>query len=292
VARAAGQQQDATTPYVLVRILEVHPEPVSWSVQAWLYTQGPGSVPEMLFDSEMQYAANDSIGLVNELLVRLLNRNLDEKNAVIAFLVPRTLLCEAIEAWRPAPPPSWEPALGAYFAVTIRPSERWTNPLLRPFIQRNWQALKGIAGGMLELVDMSALGDEAGARAVWLSGDEKAGPTMLTRFRRSRVPCAVLATPPPQRREAAPGLFDAVLDSGIPVVIWTRDAARWTAASLREEVETLFGETHVLELPRRVRDMGAAQAGDDDDDCRRLALIWDAAEFPPPDHDEDNRAVL
>ncbi|MBV9880365.1 MAG: SIR2 family protein [Gemmatirosa sp.] len=274
---------DALVPYVLVRVLE---SPVSdgWSAQAWLFAGD--DVPEPLFEEEQHYARGDSATLVADLTVELEDRDVDARDAVVAFLVPRRVLCEPVDEWRSSGLHR-EPAIGTRWAVTVRSLERASHPdgrLARRRVQRAWGRLKAATEPLAPLVDLAALATTPGAWAVRLDPADARDDRLVETLRKSGVGCVVLAAPPPACRGAAEDLLDAVLQAGVPVVVWMRGPA---PADLRAEVERLVSQASVVRLPYRILDHRKGT-----DRGAGLTLLFDAADYAPPDQDDDNRAGL
>lgn len=276
----------AAPPYALVRILELDAE--RWGVQAWLFEKGPASVPEPLFSDEREYDPSRCSDLVRDLMLELLGKQFDPARSVIAFLLPRTLLWEKVEAWRAEPEPSFEPMLGTSVAVTVRPQR---NALQQQYVRRFWETLRDNADQDLQLIELAQLAGAAGGRAVWLRPDDPAAAGTVRRLRESEVTCAVIAAAPPAPAAPSP-LFDVVLAAGVPVVLWVRDASGAGGSLEPADVAQLIGAP-ILDLPGRLRRLRA----DEDDQGvtglgSRIGLIWDAAEYVPPDLDPDNRAIV
>ena len=276
--------QRPQSPYVLVRILLTAGEK-PWSVQAWLFASTPQ--PVALFDDERPYAPSESEQLVKDLLDGLARRHVREEEAMIAFLLPRALLNEDMHRWRPAVELGTEPALGSTCAVTVRPLERSTAERPRRFVQQQWQSLKG-ATGPLAFADVTKDDDPSMPAAVWLTPDVHAGGGLVKRLRRWGVSHAVLAGLK-TLDSGAPGaaLYDSVLQAGVPVIVWVRDSHGLSDADIRALVQT----EPLLELPRRLRERrGLEEEREEIGVASSLALVWDDADYLPPDQDPENRA--
>ena len=276
--------QRAAAPYVLVRILPTAGEK-PWSVQAWLFCTQPQPVP--LFDDERLYAPTESEQLVSDLLNGMATHDVDESEAIVAFLLPRALMREEIHRWRPAMELGSEPALGSTLAVTVRPLERTKAERARRFVHQQWQALKS-SKGALEFADLSKEDSPAAPVAVWITPEIRGGTGLVQRLRRWGVSHAVLAGLG-SLEGSAPGavLFDSVLQAGVPVIMWVRDADALSEGDIRALVKA----NPLLDLPRRLRERrGLEEERSEVGFGSKVALLWDAADYLPPDQDPDNRA--
>ena len=274
--------QPPAAPYVLVRILSTAGEK-PWSVQAWLFSKQPQPVP--LFDDERPYAPTESEQLVSDLLNGMATHDVDANEAIVAFLLPRALMREEIHRWRPAM--ELEPALGSTFAVTVRPLERTKAEHARRFVQQQWQTLKS-SKGALEFADLSKDDSPAAPVAVWITPEVRGGRGLVQRLRRWGVSHAVLAGLG-SLEGSAPGavLFDSVLQAGVPVIMWVRDAEALSEGDIRALVKA----DPLLDLPRRLRERrGLEEERSEVGFASKVALLWDATDYLPPDQDPDNRA--
>ena len=278
-----GSQRPAA-PYVLVRILATAGEK-PWSVRAWLFSTQPQPVP--LFEDERLYAQTESEQLVTDLLSGLATHDVDEREAIVAFLLPRALMREEIHRWRPAMELGSEPALGSTFAVTVRSLERTTFDRARRFVQQQWQTLKSTKAA-LEFADLTKEDLPAAPAAVWITPEVRGGAGLVQRLRRWGVSHAVLAGLG-SLEGSAPGavLFDSVLQAGVPVIMWVRDAD----ALSEGEIRALVTANPLLDLPRRLRERrGLEEERSEVGFGQKVALLWDAADYLPPDQDPENRA--
>jgi vWA-MoxR associated protein C-terminal domain/SIR2-like domain len=276
----------AQDPYVLVRILEIV-DAKSWSVQAWLFTSTTDQ-PQALFENERSYAPTESERLVSDLLSELSSRAVDENQAIVAFLLPRGLLNQEIDRWRPALELSQEPTLGSVYAVTVRPLERTQAARARQYVQRQWNSLKDVAPNPLQFANLESEDAPAPPAAVWITPDVPGGPGLIQRLRRWGITHAVLTGPPGASPGGMAALFDNVLQAGVPVVVWIREPAGLSA----DDVRDLVKGPPLLDLPHRLRaTRGREEERNESGLGSRLALLWDAADYTPPDHDPENRAV-
>ena len=277
--------QPRLAPYVLVRILSIAGEN-AWSVQAWLFAASAQPLP--LFEDERQYAPTESERLVADLLDGLASHDVPEQEAIIAFLLPRTLLREDIHRWRPAMELGTEPALGSTYAVTVRPLERTKAERARRFVEQQWTSLKG-AKGALAFADLSKEDAPARPAAVWITPEVRGGAALVQRLRRWGISHAVLAGLGTLDTGApGAGLFDSVLQAGVPVIVWVRDAD----ALSEPDIRALVTAEPILELPRRLRERrGLEEERAEIGVANKVALLWDAAEYLPPDQDPENRAM-
>ena len=273
-------------PYVLVRVLSVAGEK-PWSVQAWLFKGAISPTP--LFDDEGSYASAESERLVADLLDAMARHDVSADDALVAFLLPRSLLREEIHRWRPTGPFGAEPALGATYAVTIRSLERSREDRFRKAAAAQWRSLQS-AQGALQFVDLANNAAPSGPAAVRITPAVRGGTGLVQRLRRWGISHAVVAN----ESGAGPyaSLIDNVLQAGVPVILLVRNADTLSDDDSRE-LEQLITENPLLELPRRLRERRSQEEerAEDGLGCR-VALLWEVADYLPPDQDRDNRAIV
>ena len=111
----------------------------------------------------------------------------------------------------------------------------------------------------------------------------------MQRLRQWRISYAVVAN----ESGAGPptSLIDSVLQAGVPVILLVRNADALSVDDTRE-LEQLIAANPLLELPRRLRALRSQEEerAEEGLGCR-VALLWDVADYLPPDQDPDNRAL-
>jgi NTP-dependent ternary conflict system VMAP-like protein/SIR2-like protein len=272
--------------YVLVRLDTAGAD--LWRGQAWLFS---GSEPWKLFEDEQNWARGDLPTLVYDLLDRVAALELQPANTMIAFMVPRALLVEAIDLIEPAVEFAREPPIGATLPVTVRSLERLKFRANMRRLGTTWQALKPTIASAWALDDR--LPTQTPGAAVWLNASD-AGPDLAARLQQYGVTCAVLATPPASIAGAEGNdLFNYVLQAAVPAVVWLREPAAADMTTARARLADLLGGA-TGSLPQRVWQLRqAARTGADPTHpglC--LVLLWDDADRLPPDEDPANRAAV
>jgi hypothetical protein len=279
----------AADPYILLRVVEESSG--RYRAQAWLFAS---DVPEKIFGDERVCTRPELLPIVNDILNTLEALEVDPDRATLAFLLPRDLLVEEVDQWQPVEMVAELP-IGATYAVNVRSLERLSYQRSMRRLRRAWQSLQSAGEVPLTVADVAALAGGTGSRAVWLSPEDGSRPGIAQTLEASGISCAILAgTPPAQPSEPVRDLFNAVLQAGIPVVLWVRDPASRDLGKARAKVEELLAGTPARTLSQRIRlqRRAAALCSDPDHPGRCLTLLWDDPERLPPDQDPGNRAVV
>lgn len=274
----ARNERKARASQALVRIVP-HPTTAGeWLVHAWLWS---GDLPEALFGSEgRRFDDKQPESVVLSLLEELEAREVDPDGASLSFVVPRVLACQAIDRWSLPAGVATDPPIGATYMVTVRSLERLEKPpLVRRRLRRAWDELKNRAAEVLAVLDPHApvpLKDRV--HAAWIDDATALRQDLGTTLQAQRALCAVLRTPP---CATAIDQLTAVLDTTTPAILWHRDAAA-DPADVEASIRTLLESAPISDLPRRLRE--ARKEG------VNLTLIWDNADYPPPENDADAKA--
>jgi hypothetical protein len=256
VARDAVKQERVQ---LLVRIQSRNSStPAQWLVHAWLW-KGTRS-PESLFGPEgKSFKEGGTDDVVYDLIDQLEARRVNPDLTSITFIVPSSLACEPIHTWRLAGGQR-EPPIGVTYTVTVRPLERLERaPLFRRRFKTAWDELKKRAAEMLDL----AKGD---AQIVILS----------------EAPCASSMAP-----------LSAVLDTPVPAIVWSADSST-DPRGAEKALRTVLESGPISQIPDRIRQARRDAFGDTTGAHRgmQLTLIWDDADYAPPDQDPASRVRL
>jgi len=287
---AARQASRAAPTHVLVRIASADSASGEWLVHAWSWIGA--NVPDALFGPEgRRFKSGDSAALVFDLVDELEARSVDPELTTIAFLVPSALACEPIHDWRLAEEVPGDPPIGASYTVTVRPLERLRNPIVRRRLKRAWDELKRRATEMLTVLDPNATVAPAAVGAMFLDTAGALRRDLGETIEKRGVRCIVLRQPP-----SASDLthLSAVLQTTAPAILWRRDRPGDPAAD--QELRDLLEGGAVVELPKRIRD-GRYEAFRDEPPAganagMSVTLIWDDADYLPPEQDPQARAKI
>jgi hypothetical protein len=104
------------------------------------------------------------------------------------------------------------------------------------------------------------------------------------------VRCVVLREPP---CATALGQLTAVLETTAPAVLWYRDSGA-DAADVEKMMREILLSGSIADLPRRIRDerLEAFLDGTGTHRGTNLTLIWDDADYLPPENDPAARAKV
>ncbi|HEX6904538.1 MAG TPA: SIR2 family protein [Thermoanaerobaculia bacterium] len=278
----------ARDPYVLVRLAEEASG--RFRAQAWLFDS---ATPYKVFPDERYYARPDFGILVNDILVPLEALDIEPERSMLAFLLPRCLLVEAVDQWQPSELVAELP-IGASHRVSVRSLDRLLNKRSMSRLRQKWKSLQKVRNVSLSIGDLTALKGSPSPRAVWLSPDDGSLPGIVSDLK-GKVVCAVLAgSPPAAPVEPMRDLFNAVLQAGVPVILWARDPIGRDLIQTRANFEKLLAHVPVQRLAEQVRNhrREAADDGDPSHPGRCLTVLWDDPEHLPPDQDPNYPAVV
>ncbi|MGQ0649602.1 MAG: VMAP-C domain-containing protein, partial [Gemmatimonadaceae bacterium] len=286
----ARAESSARPTQVLVRIV-AHPKTAGqWLVHAWSWS---GDVPDALFGPEgRSFDDKKPEAVVMDLLEELEAREVDPDRTSISFLVARALACEAIDRWGLPPGVANDPPIGATYMVTVRSLERLEKPpLIRRRLRKAWDELKKRAAEVLAMLDPKAPPPPNDAvHAVWLDAPTALRKDLGMTLQQQRAVCAVLRDAP---CATALDHLSAVLDTTTPAIMWYRDATA-SAAHVEMAIRTLLESVPISELPRRLRE--ERQDAFDQDSATHpgvnLTLIWENADYLPPEYNPDAKAKL
>lgn len=269
--------------YVLVRLAGVEDR---WRGQAWLYRR---RAPERLFPEEWELDRAGLPGFLYALLDALESLEVAAESTVLGFMVPRALLCESIDQWRPAQEFQPEPPIGARYQVTVRPLERIAYPRSLRTLRARWSQWRTGLDAALALVEPAG----GGPGALWLAEPCPDECLWLT-LSQGAAGCAVLAHPPPaQPVDIKRDLLSHVLQAALPVALWLRPPAGDDPQRARDWIGDLLRDIPAGRLPQRVLERRAAAAtGQESQPGRCLTLVWDDPDHLPPDLPAGNRTVL
>lgn len=286
--RGFPRQVPDSDSYVLVRVATETSG--RFRAQAWLFT---AAIPYKLFQDERECCTHQDFSvLVNDVLGTLEALAIDAEKSMLAFLLPRSLLVEAVDQWQPSALVAELP-IGATHTVGVRSLERLSCRTCMTRLRNTWKSFQAAGASGLTMGNLTNPAGCAGYQAVWLSAEDGSRPGIIQELTERKVVCAVLAGAPPADPPER-DLLNAVLQAGIPIVLWARDLAGHDAMQARARFESLLARTPVRKLAEEVR-RDRRQAADGPDPYhpgRYLALMWDDPERLPPDQDQNNRAVV
>jgi len=272
---------------VLVRVRPAPDGSGEWLVHAWSWSGT--HLPESLFDAQgRKFRVGDSEEVVYALLYELESRDVAPELTSIAFIVPSALACEAIHNWRLSGSVAKDPPIGAKYTVTVRPLERLERqPLIRLRFKKAWDELKKHARDVLAVRDATAAAPLAGVPALLLdtAAALKSDFTDLLEKRGAR--CLVLRDAPTLDQLAA------LLDTTTPAIVWSHGRAA-DPAGIETTLRDLLESVPVESIPRRIRDerLAASRDATGKHHGANLTLIWDDADYVPPEQDARARARL
>jgi NTP-dependent ternary conflict system VMAP-like protein/SIR2-like protein len=288
---ATARATEAVLPvHVLLRIRAVAGASPEWLVHAWSWSGT--SVPESLFGVEGRRFKEGSSGeVVYALVDELEARNVDPELTTIAFMVPSALACDAIHDWRLPASVANDPPIGATYTVIVRPLERLDRaPLIRRRFKKAWDEFKRRASEMFAVLDPHAPPPPGGVGAIVLDAATAMRRDLAITLEKQGVRCVVLREPP---SATALAHLSAVLDTTTPAILWCQEVAAGPDG-VESAIRDLLQSAPIAALPRRIRDRRAAafrgEAGSPGG--MNVTLVWDDADYLPPEHDANARAQI
>jgi hypothetical protein len=228
---------------------------------------------------------------VYALIDELETREFEADLTSIAFIVPSALAIQSIHAWRLSTKVANDPPIGAKYTVTVRPLERMDKPpMIRRRLKKAWDAFKERATEMLAVLGPGAAPNPKGVNAVLLDASAIMSGDLASNLENQGAHCVVLREPP---SATTLGQLGVVFDTTTPAIVWSRDSTA-PPADVEQAIRDLLQSVPIADLPRSLRD--ARRAGYRDKTGTHtgmnLTLIWDDADYVPPEHDPNARARL
>ncbi len=238
----------------------------------------------------MAMAADGEGDLVVALVEEMEARDFDPEITSLSFLVPCSLANAPIDQWQLPREIADDPPLGATYLVTIRSLDRLgLHPLKQRRCKEAWTALVEQRTRSLRILAMSDPEPPDALVGTWVDGAEARDAMLSTTIVKRSVRCVLLSQAPTTADLTA---LSALLRAPVPIVIWPRDPSI-PFAQLELAVRAVVEAGAVADLPRRMREhraealaAGASAVG------RHLALLWDDADYLPPDTETAARAGL
>jgi hypothetical protein len=265
--------------HILVRIAEPADLTGKWRVHAWSFT---GADSEPLFESQGRiFEANDAGEVVAVLTEVMQARQFLPSATSIAFLVPLQLACAPIDQWRLPPEIANDPPLGDSHVVVVRSLDRLQkHRIVQQRYKQAWSSLLAQAKAAFRLVAEGAPPPQDAVSGMFVDIATACGDSLAAVLTKSGVCCVVLKEAP------SPGALahlKAVLDTSVPVILWYRNGAAPFDAVVEPALRDLLEKGELMDLPTRLRDYRAAQPGAADAPGRHVTLLWDNADYLPPD---------
>jgi hypothetical protein len=286
---AAPRGAAAERVHVLVRIRVDDSRSGGWLVHAWLWAGT--RFPESLLGPEGKaFKSGSSEAVVFDLFDQLEARDVDPALTSISFAVPNGLAWQPIHTWTLPVSVAKDPPIGTRYTVTIRPLERLERiGFMRRRFKKAWDELKKRAAEALAILDLPAAHTD-GVPAVVVDASAAAAADLETTLDERGARCVVLREAPSASSFAH---LSAVVDTPIPAIVWSSDPSA-DPAQAGQSMRDLLGPVTVAELPRRVRDLRQAAYRDKTGAHRGmyLSLVWDDADYAPPEHDETSKAKI
>ena len=278
----------ATPVHVLVRIALRSVPDTTWRVHAWAYT---GNDPESLLGAEgVDVAAGAEEDLVVALVEAMEARSFDPAITSLSFLVPCALANAPVDQWRLPREIADDPPLGATHLVSIRSLDRLEgHPIVRRRYKTAWTELIEHGESVLRILTPGAPPPPNAVYGAWIDPATARDGMLSNALAQQSVRCVLLSQAPTAGDVA---VLSAVLKTPVPVVLWPRDP-EIPFAQLELAVRGVVETGSVAELPRRVREHRAqALAAGASPIGRQLALLWDDADYVPPDTGASAKAGL
>jgi hypothetical protein len=278
-----------TAGHLLIKI-DSRVNPGTYSVMAWLVGSDRS---ECLRAGEEEVRREDLPGYIGQLLQDLDNYDLAADQSWIEFFLPRELLNSDVDQWKMEQPLSAALPLGADRRVSVRSLDRVRVRSALLALRKRWEVLQKRSGPECCIRDAHQELDEPGAAAIWIDHDECDAAALLVRLRDAAgVVCALLgraprATPDQRERDA----LGALLQAGIPVLLWARCCPPVEPHSIRPELGQLLADAALANLPDQVwkRRKQAVWRRETTSLYQHLTLLWDDPTRIPPDMDPRNQ---
>lgn len=284
-SRAAAQSLPVQ---ILVRIATGGTPNAPWRVHAWAYRD---KEPESLLGAEGIDLASGAEGeLVASLVEAMEAREFDPTITSLSFLVPCALANAPVDQWQLPREIADDPPLGATHLVSVRSLDRLSlHRINRQRWKAAWTALVEQGASELRILTPGAPPPPNAVYGEWVDDATARGGALSSALAARSVRCVLLSQAPTTQDLA---VLAAVFRTPVPIVLWARDPAI-PFAELEHAVRTLVEAGTVADLPRRIREhrahslaAGASRVG------RHLSLLWDDADYLPPDTEIAAKAGL
>lgn len=263
-------------------------DPAMYGVKAWLF-DGRGS--RCLLAGEGAHARKDLPALLTGLRVETARNCPSLAEVWVEFLLPRALLCEDVDQWKVTvhlDGVSVGLPIGAEHRVSVRSLDRARRHKAASALRARWDILLHQTNEGWRLIrELGELG--AGqSLLIWVGGDKAGTRELCHRLADAdSVVVALLDSPPqPAPTDARNDLLNAILESGVPVVLWARRAL--PDGDDLVELESLLKSGGLFRLLDHVWDLRkrALLQEDQAHTGRHLTLLWDDPTAPSPDFDD------
>ncbi|MEP7384464.1 MAG: SIR2 family protein [Gemmatimonadota bacterium] len=278
----------AVPAHILVRIACTSTPSATWRAHAWAYT---GNDPESLLGAEgLELRAGEEGDLVAALVEAMETRDFDASITSLSFLLPCALANAPIDQWQLPREIADDPPLGATHLVAVRSLDRLgRHRIMRQRYKKAWVELTARATSFVRILTPGAPPPADALYGAWVDEATACGGMLSASLTAQSVSCVLLAQAPTAEDLA---YLSAVLDTPVPVVVWSRDSSI-PYAQFELEVRGVVESGPVAELPQRMRQHRAqALAAGASPIGRHLALLWDDADYAPPDTEVAAKAGL
>jgi len=199
----------------------------------------------------------------------------DDANLIVEFILPRRWLSLPVDEWSVGEPKTAVTRLGWRHVVVVKDRATFDRESPVREHRRRWLQVAGTVGSGATLHSVACCPSPSQMKlAAQLSVDQA---------------IAVVSFPTPPEKGRKPAL-DAVLENGVPVVVWHRRScseahggpqpcsATRLQAALIQTIEQLLTASALTDLPetvRRLRAAAGASYGSDEHVGSQLTLLWD-----------------
>ncbi len=273
--------------YALALIRQTHGAK-PFSAEAWYYRdQGF----ERLVD-ERACTVAELHRFLGEVVREITSVGLAKEAVDLAFVLPASLLAEAIDRWRPkAADGSDLPPIGSTHRVVLRP-ERLRDPGERDAWKAAWERWKAAAKEKLPLTELPDR-RPASRRAAWLGAAALNEPDCRGHLCCDDLAMVVLRSPPRSSSlTSTPDPLEVALQQGVPVALWPRPPLSEDPMTMMQAVFALLGQTEVGRLTVALRDLRDRDKDDPNGAGGCFGLLIDDADRPPPTRQAANRLSL
>ncbi|WP_416901638.1 trypsin-like peptidase domain-containing protein [Micromonospora echinospora] len=256
---------------VMVRLRPAGNNHRRFHVTMWRYVDADHVVP-VIDDLEAVGLAEAKERVRSNLVrqIRLLTAH--ERDIMVEFILPQSLLNEPVHEWALWPSRPWE-TLGSKYAVVVRDLERLEDAESMAFLKQRWKATarQAVRSGLVPVRCDDRRSH--GAMYAWLG----------------TIPgLSTMTLPGPPDRAPAQVALEVALPAGVPALAWCTSGCRECPGgtcpghSFQDGFAVRLADARHDSLPSQVLQLRRAAAAGEKHWSRDLVLLWDDPSRQPP----------
>jgi hypothetical protein len=281
---AAPTAEDSADQHVVIRLDPSWENAEEHVVSAWLYKEGKPTPLRPEKESWVKWTKKNRAVLLGAIWRAARKAGGSPRRLVVEFVLPLSLLGEKVEQW-PINIDGFAPArIGDRFPVVLGLRDRIVLEDAYKFLEDRCVSAGAEMWGCCRFVETAAAATRPAA--LWVADPADGDGLHRSLSADEAVACVVLGQPLSRtatRTRKKMNVIQAVLWTGIPILLWPREAPKSGPAVLREEVRRLLDGQTLDGLPRRLFKTRPGPLGD----AEHLTLVWDDPARRKPDPADD-----